>query len=315
MAGSRSPGDQLRRQTQQLLLSSASSGSQRVKDPDTVSPKTRAHLMSEASPDKLGTDLKGTAIRRGSSSNLRQSTSSVDSSFHSTIPAAKGDPLEKHISLADQYLDTMIMDDNWRSRCLETIRLNQRKQRSYKRANVKSTTRHNRPSKASIQQRRGVPFTRKVAKHLGSSPPTPPLSSARSDSGFISSSPSPAPPTYLRLRSTRNCPTTTSSPATIPIDVSPSMIGRTCLSCGSANTTCWRRTLGGIICNSCGLRLTIPHDISDDGRYKKCGIICADVGCRYIPTRSEIREMKHQGGRAGQCYACKSDIVTRENEV
>ena len=47
-------------------------------------------------------------------------------------------------------------------------------------------------------------------------------------------------------------------------------------------------------------------------RYKKCGIICADVKCRYIPTRSELRELRSQGIRdGGQCYVCKGDVIFR----
>ena len=45
-------------------------------------------------------------------------------------------------------------------------------------------------------------------------------------------------------------------------------------------------------------------------RYKKCGIICADNKCRYIPTRSEIRELKNLGVRGGgRCYACGGDVI------
>jgi hypothetical protein len=158
----------------------------------------------------------------------------------------------------------MVMDDKWRALCLETILLSHRRQRSLKRTNIKSTTRQPRPAKTAGRPRRATFAYKTSTKQLESTPPTPPISpkvanrtepsSTRSDSGFVSSSPSPAPPAYLRLRSTRKCPIT-NTPATMSIDVSPSMIGRTCLSCGSANTTCWRRTLGGIICNSCGLRL------------------------------------------------------------
>jgi hypothetical protein len=50
------------------------------------------------------------------------------------------------------------------------------------------------------------------------------------------------------------------------------------------------------------------YEVND--RYKKCGIICADAKCRYIPTRSEIRELKSQGVRGGgHCYACKGDVI------
>jgi hypothetical protein len=48
-----------------------------------------------------------------------------------------------------------------------------------------------------------------------------------------------------------------------------------------------------------------------NGRYKKCGIVCADVKCRYIPTRSEIRELKAQGMAEARCYACQGKVLVR----
>lgn len=264
MAGSQIPSIQLRRDSQESFLSHWSTGSQHVENPDTMSAYVRDHLMSKPIPDQLETNLKGGAIRRRFNKSRHDSTLSADRFIHSTITTANSDPTEVHISLADQYLDTMVMDDKWRALCLETIRLNQRRQYLLKRRNTKSTTRQNRPTTATGRPRRDTSCVGKItAKHLASTPPTPPISpkaahrkqprSTRSDSGFISSSPSPAPLAYLRLRSTRNYPVT-NAPVTMSIDVSPSMIGRTCLSCRSANTTCWRRTLGDIICNSCGLR-------------------------------------------------------------
>ena len=47
-------------------------------------------------------------------------------------------------------------------------------------------------------------------------------------------------------------------------------------------------------------------------RYKKCGIICADIKCRYIPTRSEIRELLGKGVRAGICYACRGKVISHQ---
>ena len=57
------------------------------------------------------------------------------------------------------------------------------------------------------------------------------------------------------------------------------------------------------------------HKPCVDDRYKKCGIICADVKCRYIPTRGEIREMKGRDVREGRCYACQGTVLVRESEV
>ena len=60
---------------------------------------------------------------------------------------------------------------------------------------------------------------------------------------------------------------------------------------------------------------TLPPIRRADGlcRYKKCGIICADRTCRYIPTRSEIRKLKTTNGRdAGRCYSCKGKILLRK---
>lgn len=269
--GSQIPDNQLRRENQQGTTSLLPSASQHVSDPDTVPPYTGHHLMSESIADQLGTDTNGGAIHRSFDSNRHGSLISVKRTIHSTMSATDSDPRAEHISLADQYLDTMVMDERWRALCIEAIRTEHQWQRLLKRANMKSTTRQSRPSNITVRPGRGAfNLTRKIhTKKLESTPPTPPISprvahtnqpcSTRSDSGFISSSPSPAPPAHLRLRSTRNCPAA-SSPATISIDISPSMIGRTCLSCGSSNTTCWRRTLGGIICNSCGLRLA--HSIT-----------------------------------------------------
>jgi hypothetical protein len=54
-------------------------------------------------------------------------------------------------------------------------------------------------------------------------------------------------------------------------------------------------------------------DITSKSRYKKCGIICADVKCRYIPTRSEIRELQGRGHR--QCYTCQGNVIVRGDGV
>ena len=271
MNGSQIPDNQLRRENQQGTTSLFSNAAQRVSDPGPASPCTGHHLMSGSIAGQLGTDTNGGAVHRSLRTNRHGSPIPVKRTIHSTMSATDSDPPAEHISLADQFLDTMVMDDRWRSLCLEAIRTEHQLQRLLKRANKKSTTRQSRSSNTTVRPERSASnLTRKIhTKKLEPMPPTPPISprvadrnqtcSTRSDSGFISSSPSPTPPAHLRLRSSRNCPVV-NSPATISIDVSPSMVGRTCLSCGSSNTTCWRRTLGGIICNSCGLRLA--HSIT-----------------------------------------------------
>ena len=173
----------------------------------------------------------------------------------------------------------MIIDDFWRAACRKRIRQLQRKERELKRLTVtapKPLTRiskalvhrhpklvHKKRSFFSIQSKPAIKSTIKYKTVLPTPPLSPkakyrskPSSPRRSDSGYISSptsSPTPSPPNYLRVRSTRNCPIAPTT-TTISIDIPVSMIGRSCLSCGCTNTTCWRRTLGGIICNSCGLR-------------------------------------------------------------
>jgi hypothetical protein len=165
---------------------------------------------------------------------------------------------QKCVSLANQYLDTMIMDDAWRAACIRKIRQNRRKQRALKQLNNNTATKevHQYSSKhpkrlsntlSKDQLKSKVTSSKGLKKKCNKS-----TSPRGSDSGFVSSSPTPGPSTCLRVHSTRNY-TIQSSNTTVSIDL-PSMIGRSCLSCGCTNTTCWRRKLGGIICNSCGLR-------------------------------------------------------------
>jgi hypothetical protein len=190
---------------------------------------------------------------------------------HSSIRSACGDlsvrpsceqqdqsPPKLPWSLADQYLDTMVMDDRWRKLCHKKIRQVRRKvpyesQHSHSHSPIAISGYT--PSSSS---RRNIKKTKKSVIL----PPTPPISPKvpfrrksldDSDSGFVSSSPSPLSPTRNQLRSSRKCPLEPPAPTPL-IDISASMIGRSCLSCGCINTTCWRRTMGGIICNSCGLR-------------------------------------------------------------
>ena len=193
------------------------------------------------------------------------------------VDSSRSDQVEESYSLASQYLDTMVMNDGWRAACKKRIRQVQRKQRPPKRPNVTTPKPLVSISKALVSRHPKLAhkersfFSTKFKSAIKSfikyeaDLPTPPLSPKtkygskppspdRSSGQFVSSSsPTPAAPNYLRIRSTRNCPiipTTT----TLSIDIPASMIGRSCLSCGCTNTTCWRRTLGGIICNSCGLR-------------------------------------------------------------
>jgi hypothetical protein len=210
------------------------------------------HLMPLLSG---GNDVspKDVAIVRTVATQFRNAPQSLNS------PTSKEPDLSTSYSLADQYLDTMVMDDVWRAACVEKIHQNQRRQEALRRFTVKPTnarcrissvvpaSRPNKPKKLSH-----VNLKPKIAKQITSLYHKKPASPPGSDSGFVSCSPTP-PPTYLRVRSTRKCPLNNPS-ATISIDIPASMVGRSCLSCGCTNTTCWRRTLGGIICNSCGLR-------------------------------------------------------------
>jgi hypothetical protein len=281
-------------------------------------------LTDNPGPDEI--DVKDLAIEKPKATQRSNGESA-------TVSSSRSGNAEKEYSLANQYLDTMIMDDVWRAACRKRIRQLQRKQRELKRLTFTAPKPLARISKTLVSRHPKLAHKKRSFFPVKSKPaikstikyktvlPTPPLSPKyrskpssprRSDSGYISSSPTftptPPPPNYLRVRSTRNCPITPTT-TTISIDIPASMIGRSCLSCGCTNTTCWRRTLGGIICNSCGLRYP-THKCEVNDRYKKCGIICADAKCRYIPTRSEIRELKSQGVRGGgHCYACKGDVI------
>ena len=159
-------------------------------------------------------------------------------------------------SLADQYLDTMVMDDGWRSACFWQIREGRRLQRLLKRLNNR---------KSSI----GRSDPPKIPAKVVSKPkmkPEPVLDNSSvshemdqenglrytdsSDSGFYSWSLTSSSSATLRTRSTRSSRNSlTPAPGDRPLQE-----GRRCLSCKAPDTTCWRHALGGIICNSCGLR-------------------------------------------------------------
>jgi len=177
---------------------------------------------------------------------------SVSSSSASTLPFSSS---SRTSSLADQYLDTMVPDDFWRALCRRKIRQKQRKLQELQRSNAGSN--------ATFDLKAIHPHRKWKSKHFAKRRSCAPViskdrlsrksdSPGGSDSGFISSSPPPSVP-RLRVRPTHNCPVQSFIP-TMSIDTSISMTGRSCLACGCTNTTCWRRTLGGIICNSCGLR-------------------------------------------------------------
>ena len=287
---------------------------------DETLSRTGSHLMSTDIPDHNDIDSGHVTIR---SSMDRHHPITENGNASNTNPA-------KFISLADQYLDTMIMDDAWRAACLRKIRQNKRKQRALKKSNpFSSSTKKSNPKSSSSSSKYPKRPSNTRSKHDLKSKNSPikspqrkcnkPTSPRGSDSGFVSSSPTPGPTSYLRARSTRNYPIQqipNTATTAIPIDTPLSMIGRSCLSCRCTNTTCWRRRFGGIICNSCGLRYNkFRYALANlVFRYKKCGIICADAKCRYIPTRSQIRELK--GGRGcGQCYACQGDVIVLGEDV
>lgn len=216
------------------------------------------HPISDRTPDLGVQDL---AIQPLSALSIQDRPGSEKK------PSLPSVPVE---SLADQYLDTMVMDDVWRAACINKIRQNKRKL-APKPVFKKSSKRNQRAATAakSVDHLHNVSMkTYKSRSRYATHAPTPPVgpraayrsedsSSPSSDSGFISSSPTPAPSPSrpLRMRSTRSWPMNNSSASNL-IDIPASMVGRSCLSCGCTNTTCWRRTLGGIICNSCGLRLS-----------------------------------------------------------
>ena len=227
------------------------------------------HLISSRSVGRSKFGVEHCAIQQTTAaypqdrSDLEQKPALLSAPTESSVP--------EPISLADQYLDTMMMDDTWRAACIAKISQTERKQLALKRLSKRSTKRrlrHSTATKTAYPLLKASQKADKTHSREGINPLTPPVSpraayraehssSPSSDSGFISSSPTPTPSKPLRMRSTRNCPISNSTASTL-IDVPASMVGRSCLSCGCTNTTCWRRTLGGIICNSCGLRFTTP---------------------------------------------------------
>lgn len=239
-------------------------------NPGAILPCGNGHLKSSGIPDQEDASGNRIAIRDHAEAHLYRRSSSGSTSPPTPTSVASGQEIQ--ISLANQYLDTMVRDDVWRAACWKRIRQVQRKQRTQALKRIKHTA-TKAPRNSSVHTT--VPSQKKACSESSSSVhvksknrPSAFVTFQRprcakgapslrdSDSGFVSSSPTPKPSTHLRVRSTRNYPLATPS-ETISIDIPASMVGRSCLSCKCTNTTCWRRTLGGIICNSCGLRYAI----------------------------------------------------------
>ena len=172
------------------------------------------------------------------------------------------------VPLADQYLDTMIVNDVWRALCLRIIFQSQQKPHTLKRPNTAISTKFHHTPSTGPHRHTTVPC-KTLSKGQNKSEIAPSVSSinsktafqdkstsssASSDSGFESYPSTPnSSETNFWVRSTRSHPSKYFS-ATIPIDASTSTGGRHCLSCKTTDTTCWRHAFGGVVCNSCGLR-------------------------------------------------------------
>ena len=307
MTGSRNTNEQSPSSNCRIALTSCTSFDPFPSLMDNTSSGVNDRSISEDIPDHNEND--------GNCGATYPSVSGTELSVKSLFLSA-GKPPTKPVSLADQYLDTMVMDEFWRAACLRKIRQTQRTVKASKvnatepcrlvynaHANGPKSLSQTR-SKSQIKSKNPTSLDLKAKNNIKATSPR------GSDSGFVSCSPTPNPPNYLRVRSTRKYPMQPPNPSSISLDIPASMVGRSCLSCRCTNTTCWRRTLGGIICNSCGLRSTAPGNLRSNGRYKKCGIICADKKCRYIPTRTEIGELKVKGIRGGrQCYVCHGEVI------
>ena len=200
-----------------------------------------------------------------SSTSIVGKQRSVDNAKSFLLSTSVNSNPTERVSLADQYLDTMIMNDVWRAICLRIILQSQQERRAFKRPNTTSSKLHHNPSAAAHDytaapsKRRSIGQTKsKIASF------TSPLSSNKvchdtptspgsSDSGFGSNLHTSHSEINGPARSTRSQSAMGFS-ATISIDSSSSAEGRRCLSCKSTSTTCWRHAFGGVVCNSCGLR-------------------------------------------------------------
>lgn len=158
-------------------------------------------------------------------------------------------------SLADQYLDTMIMDDVWRAACLRAIRHSQQqKRRALKRLALSSIEQRQCNSITDSYNQSMLPSKTRF-KDKSKIPPSTPITSPScpddSDNSCVSYPTISNSPT-ARVHSTRSHPIDDST--TLTIDVLTSTPRRHCVSCKRTSTTCWRHALGGSLCNSCGLR-------------------------------------------------------------
>ena len=240
-----------RSQSPDSRTSSASSDFHKPHLPDVNCSDKTTRLVDQRPPIQLA---------RGGDPNVKNlrpshncSSLAGPSIFTSTTPSVPSFVT----SLADQYLDTMPMDDFWRALCARKIRQKQRKLQALKRTQIipKKPSPPKPPVRQLARQYKSKHFCRRRTRLPLVSKPKAARKhkSQSSDSGFISSSPPPRTSRF-HLRSTEACPGQALMGPTLPVDTSLSIIGRSCLSCNCTNTTCWRRTLGGIICNSCGLR-------------------------------------------------------------
>ena len=84
------------------------------------------HLSLTDNPGRDEIGLKDLAIEKPKATQRSNGESA-------TASGPRSGNAEKEYSLANQYLDTMIMDDVWRAACRKRIRQLQRKQRELKR--------------------------------------------------------------------------------------------------------------------------------------------------------------------------------------
>jgi hypothetical protein len=145
---------------------------------------------------------------------------------------------DEYKSLADQYLDTMTIDDDWR-RLMEYIR-DMMSQHTCSGSSTISPTLHNPPSNRRFKT---GPLKPRTCRNRGKYQPG-------SDNEFISLSSSPNPRLYEHSRSTGNSIHQTR--VTTLINVSGS--DGACFSCKSTSTTCWRYISDRRACNPCALR-------------------------------------------------------------
>lgn len=104
-------------------------------------------------------------------------------------------------------------------------------------------------------------------------------------------------------------PPSTAKPKPETFKGSPRYSLRTCISCGSDQSPCWRPSWSakeGQLCNSCGLR------------YKKTSARCLNKNCRKIPAKGEWALMESSkkvkfsdGDEAYACLDCGSKVEVR----